>query len=94
MSVPAPPYPPGYLGKTLVQRGGPKFVESGYTTAAITFGTAFPAATYQTALEWVSGSWTGNPSYGFRQKTVDSELAVFDPVTEKSAFNWRCWRIA
>jgi len=90
MSVPAPPIPPEYLGKSLVQKGGPIAVATGSTTSAVTFGIAFPDTSYILAIEWVSGS---NPGHGTRSKTVNYCMAQFTQVTEPSAFLWAAWRL-
>lgn len=90
MSVPAPPYPSEYLGKTLVQKGGPLAVTSGATSSAFTFPTPFPDTNYQVGIEWVSGS---TPGYGIRGKTVNYAYTVFTATTEASAFKWRAWRL-
>jgi len=90
LSVPAPPIPPGYLSKTLVQCGGPVSVSSGATTSAVTFGTAFPDTNYVLAIEWVSGS---TPGCGTRGKTVNYCTAAFTQVTVPSAFLWAAWRL-
>jgi len=91
MSVPAPPIPPEYLSKSLVQFGGPVSVASGATSGAVTFGEAFPDANYCVNIEWVSGQ---NPSYGIRAKTVNSAIAVYTTqITTASAFRWSAWRL-
>jgi len=90
MSTPAPPYPGHYMGKGFLQVGGPRSVSTGSTSAAITFGTAFPDTNYIMSLDWVSGS---TPSYGARAKTVNSCIVVFTQVTVDSAFLWGAWRV-
>jgi len=99
MGVPAPPYPAEYMGTTFLQRGGPISVGSGATTAAITFGTAFPDTNYRIDLEWVSGAIAGAVSTGYlpgagaRNKTVASCIVVFSQVVTPSAFLWGAWRL-
>lgn len=91
MSVPAPPYAPQHLGKSLVQFGGPISVSSGATSGAITFGTAFPDTNYQATLEWVSGA-PPTQGVGIRGKTVNNVIATLYGTVVDSAFNWRVWR--
>jgi len=91
MSTPAPRFGHGFLGKTMVQVGGPVSVSSGATTAAVTFGSAFPDTNYGLVLDWVSGS---TPGYGARGKTVNYCIATFTQVTVPSAFKWMAWRIS
>jgi len=91
MSVPAPPIPPEYLGRSLVQFGGPVSVASGATSGAITFGQAFPDTYYSVNIDWVSGQ---NPSFGTRDKTVNSAIIVYTTqITSASAFRWSAWRL-
>ena len=92
MSTPAPPYPPGFLSKTLVQKGGPVSVSSGATTTAVTFGTAMPDTSYQADLEWVSGA-PPTQGVGIRGKTVNNFIATLYGTVVDSAFNWRAWRL-
>lgn len=92
MGVPAPPYPSEYMGKTFLQKGGPISVGSGATTAAVTFGTAFPDTSYQVTLEWVSGA-PPTQGVGIRAKTVNNVIATFYGTVVDSAFNWGAWRL-
>ncbi|MEM2905003.1 MAG: hypothetical protein QW587_04610 [Candidatus Bathyarchaeia archaeon] len=92
-SVPGPPIPSYYLGKALVQAGGPIAVTSGASTGAVTFTITFPDQNYQTGIEWVSGE---PPSQGFsiKSKNTDFFIIAYHGNVVNSAFNWRVWRLS